>query len=477
MRLIIIGSGYVGLVSGACLAELGHHVLCVDTDASKVEQLQAGRIPIYEPQLSEMITRNVEQGRLGFTSQLPALGKEVHAVMIAVGTPPLANGSADLSAIFAVARQIATRAVHPQMVIIKSTVPVGTGDSVQALVRKARPEMHFSVISNPEFLREGSAIDDFMDPDRIVVGAGDETARNTLRALYAPLEQSGTPIVCMGRREAELVKCAANAFLATKIAFINEMADLCEAVGADVEQVAHGIGLDARIGAAFLQAGPGYGGSCFPKDTTALQAIAQEHGVNLRLVETVISSNEARKRAMSRRVAKAMHGELYGRVVAILGLTFKPNTDDLRDSPSLALIDALQRAGARVQVFDPQGMGGARTRLEGVRFADDPYLCAEGADCIVLATHWPEFLTLDAGRLGELVRHKVLVDLRNFLDPESFLEAGFAVHAIGRPPLHPKRHGVVPIHQHRPGKGARRVYMNGSRPQQPRPALRDGLSG
>jgi len=476
MRLIIVGSGYVGLVSGACLAELGHHVLCVDNDASKVEQLQTGRIPIYEPQLSEMITRNVALGRLGFTSRLPALGKEIHAVMIAVGTPPLANGSADLSAIFAVAREIAAKAVHPQMVIVKSTVPVGTGDSVQALMHKARPEMHFSVISNPEFLREGSAIDDFMDPDRIVVGAGDETARNTLRALYAPLEQAGTPIVCMGRREAELVKCAANAFLATKIAFINEMADLCEAVGADVEQVALGIGLDARIGAAFLQAGPGYGGSCFPKDTTALQAIAQEHGVNLRLVETVIASNEARKRAMGRRVAKAMHGALYGRVVAILGLTFKPNTDDLRDSPSLALIDALQRAGARVQVFDPQGMGGARMRLEGVLFADDPYLCVEGADCTVLATHWPEFLALDPGRLARLVRHKVLVDLRNFLDPKSFLEAGFAVHAIGKPSQQPKRGDVVAIHQHSTRRTSRKGYMNGSG-SAPGPVLQDGMSG
>ena len=476
MRLIIIGSGYVGLVSGACLAELGHHVLCVDNDESKVDQLKAGQIPIYEPQLSEMITRNVARGRLGFTSRLPALGKEMHAVMIAVGTPPQVNGSADLSAIFAVAQEIAAKAVHPQMVIIKSTVPVGTGDSVQALMHKARPEMHFSVISNPEFLREGSAIDDFMAPDRIVVGAGDETARNTLRALYAPLEQSGAQVVCMGRREAELVKCAANAFLATKIAFINEMADLCEAVGADVEEVAHGIGLDERIGAAFLQAGPGYGGSCFPKDTTALQAIAQEHGVNLRLVETVIASNEARKRAMGRRVAKALHGDLSGRVVAVLGLTFKPNTDDMRDSPSLALIDALQRAGATVQVFDPQGMNRARMHLNDVTFTDNPYLCAEGADCMVLATHWPEFSALDAERLGRLVRNKVLVDLRNFLDPQAFLKAGFAVHAIGRPPQQPRRHSVVAVHQQSARNPSRGGYMNGAA-QRPSPALQDGLSG
>ena len=476
MRLIIIGSGYVGLVSGACLAELGHHVMCVDNDASKVGQLQAGQIPIYEPQLSEMITRNVAQGRLGFTSRLPALGKEIHAVMIAVGTPPQANGSADLSAIFAVAQEVAAKAVHPQMVIIKSTVPVGTGDSVQALMHKARPEMHFSVISNPEFLREGSAIDDFMAPDRIVVGAGDETARNTLRALYAPLEQTGTQVVCMGRREAELVKCAANAFLATKIAFINEMADLCEAVGADVEQVAHGIGLDGRIGAAFLQAGPGYGGSCFPKDTTALQAIAQEHGINLRLVETVIASNEARKRAMGRRVSRALHGDLSGRVVAVLGLTFKPNTDDMRDSPSLALIDALQRAGAKVQVFDPQGMNRAQVHLPDVHFADNAYLCAEGADCTVLATHWPEFATLDAERLGRLVRNKVLVDLRNFLDPQAFLNAGFAVHAIGRPPQQPRRHNVVAVHQHGARNPSRRTYMNGAG-QRPSPAMQDGMSG
>ncbi len=476
MRLVIIGSGYVGLVSGACLAELGHQVVCVDNDASKVTQLQAGQIPIYEPQLSEMISRNVAQRRLGFTSQMPALSKEIHAIMVAVGTPPRTNGSADLSAIFAVAQEVAAKAVHPQMVIIKSTVPVGTGDSVQALMHKVRPGMHFSVISNPEFLREGSAIDDFMAPDRIVVGAGDETARNTLRALYAPLERTGTQVICMGRREAELVKCAANAFLATKIAFINEMADLCEAVGADVEEVAHGIGQDERIGAAFLQAGPGYGGSCFPKDTTALQAIAQEHGINLRLVETVIASNEARKRSMGRRISKALHGDLTGRVVAVLGLTFKPDTDDMRDSPSLALIDALQRAGATVQVFDPQGMNRARMHLHDVHFADNAYLCAEGADCLALATHWPEFAMLDAERLGQLVRNKVLVDLRNFLDPQAFLNAGFAVHAIGRPPQQPRRHNLVAAQRHRARNQAREAFMNGAA-QRPHPALQDGMNG
>jgi UDPglucose 6-dehydrogenase len=475
MRLIIIGSGYVGLVSGACLAELGHHVLCVDNDASKIEQLQAGRIPIYEPQLAELIGANVAAGRLVFANRLPSLGREVHAVMVAVGTPPQANGGADLSAIFGVAREVAAKSIHPQMLVIKSTVPVGTGDRVQALMQQARPDLRFCVISNPEFLREGSAIGDFMHPDRIIVGAGDETARNTLRALYAPLEQAGTPVVCMGRREAELVKCAANAFLATKIAFINECADLCEAVGANVEDVAHGMGLDTRIGEAFLQAGPGYGGSCFPKDTTALLAIAQEHGVSLRLVETVIAANDARKRAMGRRVARALHGELSGRVVAILGLTFKPNTDDLRDSPSLALIETLLHAGAKVRVFDPQGMARARIRLEGVHFAETPYLCAEGADCTVLATHWPEFATLDPDRLAGLVRNKVLVDLRNFLEPRRFLDAGFSVHAIGRPARHPRRQSVVPLPRYGAARPAAPTHMNGVSPLA-RPALQDGAT-
>ncbi|WP_297107607.1 UDP-glucose/GDP-mannose dehydrogenase family protein [uncultured Devosia sp.] len=475
MRLIIIGSGYVGLVSGACLAELGHHVLCVDNDPAKIEQLQAGQIPIYEPQLTETITRNVARGRLGFTSRLPALGREIHAVMAAVGTPPQANGSADLSAIFAVAQEIAEKATHPQMLIIKSTVPVGTGDRVQALLQRARPDMRFSVISNPEFLREGSAIEDFMAPDRIIVGAGDETARNTLRALYAPLEQLGTPVVCMGRREAELVKCAANAFLATKIAFINECADLCEAVGADVGEVAHGIGLDSRIGEAFLQAGPGYGGSCFPKDTSALLAIAQEHGVNLRLVETVIGANEARKRAMGRRVTRAAGGSLNGRVVGVLGLTFKPNTDDMRDSPSLALIETLQRAGAKVQVFDPQGMAGARFRLRTVRFTDDAYACAEGADCLVLSTHWPEFADLDPNRLAGQMRGKVIVDLRNFLKAQAFVEAGFSVHAVGRPAEHPRRKQSTEV---RPAQKwrQREPALNGAAPGSAA-ALHSGIAG
>lgn len=434
MRLIIIGSGYVGLVSGACLAELGHAVLCVDNDAGKVARLRSGDIPIFEPKLAELISRNVGRQRLGFADCLPPFGAEVDAVFIAVGTPPLANGQgANVESVLAAAADIAGKATRDVMVVIKSTVPVGTGDAVERLIRRERPGLNVVVVSNPEFLREGSAIDDFMEPDRIVLGTDNVHARQTLITLYATLTEMGTPVTCMGRRAAELTKYAANAFLAIKIAYINEIADLCEVIGADIDQVALGIGLDARIGRAFLQAGPGYGGSCFPKDSAALLATALDHAVSLRLVESTIAANDARKRAMGRRIVRAMGGDVAGRTVAILGLTFKPDTDDIRDAPPMALIASLQRAGGKVRVYDPQGMAGARYLLKDVTFADSAYHCAEGAECLVLATQWAEFGDLEAARLARLVKTRLLVDLRNGLDAAKFVNAGFVVHGIGRP--------------------------------------------
>ena len=432
MRIIIIGSGYVGLVSAACLADLGHEVLCVDNDTAKVARLQAGDIPIFEPDLAEMIARNVARGRMQFADALPAFGSEVAAVFLAVGTPPLPNGGANLDAIFAAAEAVAAKARQGLVVVIKSTVPVGTGDAVERLIHRERPDLPAVVVSNPEFLREGSAISDFMEPDRIVVGTDHAAARRTLMDLYAPLIKLGTPVVHMRRRAAELTKYAANAFLAIKIAFANEMADLCEAIDADIDQVMRGVGLDSRIGPAFLQAGPGYGGSCFPKDSSALLATAQDHAVALRLVESAIAANDARKRALGERVRSAMGDRAEGRTVAILGLTFKPDTDDVRDAPAFALIESLQRAGSTIRVFDPKGMNSARRQLKGVTFSENAYECAEGAHCLVLATHWSEFATLDATRLSDLVATRLLVDLRNGLDAAKFSAAGFVVHGIGR---------------------------------------------
>lgn len=458
MRLVIIGSGYVGLVSGACLAELGHEVLCVDTDARKVAQLQAGVVPIYEPGLSEMIARNVARQRLQFIDHLPEFGPEVGAVFVAVGTPPLANGAgADLTAVFAAARGIAEKATQEVLVVIKSTVPVGTGDAIERLMRRERPGLQLAVASNPEFLREGSAIADFMEPDRIIIGTDHPGARQTLTTLYAALGNMGTPVLYVGRRAAELTKYASNALLAIKIAFVNEIADLCEAIDADIDQVAYGVGSDARIGRAFLQAGPGYGGSCFPKDTAALLATAQDHAVSLRLVESTIAANESRKRAMGRRIAAAMGGDIAGRTVSILGLTFKPNTDDIRDAPPMMLIASLQRAGAKVRAYDPQGMDNARRQLDGVTFADNAYQCAEGADCLVLATQWDDFAALDPVRLARVVRSRVLVDLRNGLDAGKFAEAGFVVQGIGRTKRLPAAKPVTVMLRHR----AVRPVLNG----------------
>jgi UDPglucose 6-dehydrogenase len=436
MRLIIIGSGYVGLVSGACFAELGNEVLCIDCDPAKIARLERGDMPIFEPQLEHMITRNVAAGRLAFAANLPAFGPEVDVVFIAVGTPPLANGQgADLTCVFAAAADIAAKALSGVVVATKSTVPAGTGDAIERLMCEARPRLRVAVASNPEFLREGSAINDFMYPDRVVIGTDSPVAQRVLSTLYEPLAAAGAPIVSTGRRGAEIIKYAANAFLATKIAFINEIADFCEAAGADIGEVAAGVGLDRRIGGAFLQAGPGYGGSCFPKDSAALLATAQEHGVHLRLVESTMAVNESRKRAMGRRVVAALGGNVHGKTIAVLGLTFKPNTDDIRDAPALALIASLQKAGAKIRAYDPQGMGHARAMLKRVNFAESAHECAAGADCVVLATEWSEFKTLDPMRLACIVKSRLVVDLRNALDATRYAQAGFTFYGVGRKPL------------------------------------------
>ena len=434
MKLLVVGSGYVGLVSGACFAELGNEVVCIDRDRAKIEGLRAGVIPIYEPGLEAIVGKNVAAGRLRFDTDMTALaGEAVDAVFIAVGTPPRAGDrGADLSSVFAVAADIAEHASGPLVVVTKSTVPVGTGDAVEQIVRARAPGLRASVVSNPEFLREGDAIVDFMAPDRIVVGAEDDIGRETMERLYAPLRERGAALLFMRRRGAELVKYASNAFLVTKISFINEIADLCEAVDADIDEVARGVGMDRRIGAAFLTAGPGYGGSCFPKDCAALLTTAQDHAVDLRIVESAINANHARKRVMARRVVNAMGGAVQGATIAVLGLTFKANTDDMRDAPSIAIVESLRLGGAQVKVYDPRGMSQARGLLGDVEYCASAERCCAGADCIVLATEWPEFLTLDLKALAKAARGRVFVDLRNLFDVERLLAAGFTAHGIGR---------------------------------------------
>ncbi len=434
MRIAIIGSGYVGLVSGACFADFGHAVTSVDNDPRKIDMLRRGEMPIYEPGLAGLVASNVRAGRLSFTNDLPAAVRTADVVLIAVGTPSRrGDGHADLSYVYGAAREIAEAVVGPTVVVTKSTVPVGTGDEVERIMREARPDVDVSVASNPEFLREGAAIQDFKRPDRIVLGVEDERARSVMQELYRPLYLNQAPIVWTSRRTAELTKYAANAFLATKVTFINEIADLCEKVGADVQQVARGIGLDNRIGAKFLHAGPGYGGSCFPKDTMALIKTGQDHGASVRIVETVAAVNEQRKRSMAKKVMAACGGNLRGKTIALLGLTFKPNTDDMRDAPSLSLISALQDAGAHVRAFDPEGMGMAQTMLDGIAFAADPYDCADGADALVIVTEWDAFRALDLGRIKGLLRAAVLVDLRNIYPPEEAARHGFVHVGIGRP--------------------------------------------
>jgi UDPglucose 6-dehydrogenase len=433
MRVAMIGSGYVGLVSGACFADFGHHVTCVDKNAGKIAALNRGEMPIYEPGLAELVASNLKGGRIVFTTDLAAAVSDADAVFIAVGTPSRrGDGHADLTYVREAAREVAAELTGFTAVVMKSTVPVGTGDEVERIIREARPHADVVVVSNPEFLREGAAIRDFKHPDRIVVGSDDARAREVMIELYRPLYLNAAPILHTDRRTAELIKYAANAFLATKIAFINEIADLCEKVGADVQQVARGIGLDNRIGAKFLHAGPGFGGSCFPKDAQALIKTAQDQGTPLRIVETTVAVNDVRKRAMARKVADAVGGEVRGKTVAVLGLTFKPNTDDMREAPSIALITALQDMGAKIRAYDPAGMTQAELVLADVVYCDGPYSCAEGAGALVIVTEWEQFRALDFERLKAVMAEPVLIDLRNVYQPDEVTRRGFRYRSVGR---------------------------------------------
>ena len=433
MRVTMIGSGYVGLVSGACFADFGHDVVCVDLNTAKIEALQRGEIPIFEPGLDALVATNASAGRLTFTNDLPSAVAQADIIFVAVGTPSRrGDGHADLSYVYAAARDIARAVQGFTVIVTKSTVPVGTGDEVERIIRETNPEADVVVVSNPEFLREGAAIEDFKRPDRIVVGIEDERARPVMEEVYRPLYLNQGPLIFTGRRTAELTKYAGNAFLAMKITFINEIADLCEQTGANVQDVARGIGADNRIGSKFLHPGPGYGGSCFPKDTLALAKTGQDYGTPLRLVETTIAINDQRKRAMGRKVIAALQGKARGKTVGILGLTFKPNTDDMRDAPSIAIIQTLIDAGARVRAFDPEGMEAARAVLDNVEYCDSAYDAAKGADCLVLVTEWNAFRSLDLPRIKDLMISPVLVDLRNVYRPSEAEAAGFAYTSVGR---------------------------------------------
>ncbi len=434
MRIAMIGTGYVGLVSGACFADFGHYVTCIDKDADKIAALQRGEIPIYEPGLNELVASNVAAGRLDFSLDLKDAVAEADAVFIAVGTPSRrGDGHADLSYVHAAAGEIAGALKGFTVVITKSTVPVGTGDDVERIITETSPKADVIVASNPEFLREGAAIRDFKHPDRIVVGTEDERARKVIAEIYRPLYLNQAPIMYTGRRTAELIKYAANAFLATKITFINEIADLAERAGADIQDVARGIGLDNRIGGKFLHAGPGFGGSCFPKDIRALVKTGQDHDAPLRIIEAVLAVNDTRKRAMARKVAAALGGNLRGRTVGVLGLTFKPNTDDMREAPSIPLITALQDLGAVVRAYDPVGMDQAKRELPGVTYCDSTYSCAANADALVIVTEWEQFRALDLARLKKEMAQPVIVDLRNIYRPDEMAEHGFIYESVGRP--------------------------------------------
>ncbi len=430
----MIGTGYVGLVSGACFSDFGHEVVCVDKDAAKIEALHQGVMPIYEPGLAELVGANVRAGRLSFTTDLTEGVKDADAVFIAVGTPSRrGDGHADLTYVFAAVTEVAQALTKPAVIVTKSTVPVGTGDEVERILAEVAPDKGATVASNPEFLREGAAIEDFKRPDRVVCGVESDESRRVLSEIYRPLTTNrSVPILFTGRRTAEMIKYAANAFLAVKITFINEIADLCESVGGDVQEVARGIGLDTRIGAKFLNAGPGYGGSCFPKDTLALLKTAADNEVPLRIVEATVQVNDARKRAMGRKVIKAMGGEARGKTVGVLGLTFKPDTDDMRDAPSLALIQALQDAGATVKAYDPEGFEQARPLLTDVEFSASPYAAADGADALVIVTEWDAFRALDLGRIARSMNDPVLVDLRNIYPPEEAARAGLKLSGVGK---------------------------------------------
>jgi UDPglucose 6-dehydrogenase len=434
MRIVMIGTGYVGLVSGACFADFGHQVTCVDKDAGKIAALQSGKIPIYEPGLDQLVSNNVAAGRLDFSLDLKDAVAQAEAVFIAVGTPSRrGDGHADLSYVHAAAREIAENLQDFTVIITKSTVPVGTGDDVERIISETNPQADVVVASNPEFLREGAAIRDFKHPDRIVVGTENERARKVIAEIYRPLYLNQAPIMYTGRRTAELIKYAANAFLATKITFINEIADLAERTGADVQEVARGIGLDNRIGSKFLHAGPGFGGSCFPKDTRALVKTAEDHAAPLRIVEAVLAVNDARKRAMARKVAAVFGGNLRNRTIGVLGLAFKPNTDDMREAPSIPLITALQDLGAKVQAYDPVSMEQAKLELPNVTYCDSPYSCAAKADALVIVTEWEQFRALDMGRLKKEMAQPVIVDLRNVYRPDEMVKYGFTYESVGRP--------------------------------------------
>ena len=434
MKIAMVGSGYVGLVSGACFADFGHDVVCIDKDPTKIERLNAGVMPIYEPGLAELVASNVKAERLSFSTDLAASIAGASAIFIAVGTPSRrGDGHADLSFVYAVAEELGKNLSHPAVVVTKSTVPVGTGDEVERIIGDARPPVQFAVASNPEFLREGAAIGDFKRPDRIVIGTEDEWARDLMREVYRPLFLNRAPILFTSRRSSELIKYAANAFLATKITFINEMADLCEKVGADVQDVSRGIGMDGRIGSKFLHAGPGYGGSCFPKDTLALLKTAEDYDSPTRIIEAVVKVNESRKRAMGRKVIDALGGgNVRGKKVALLGLTFKPNTDDMRDAPAIAIAQTLIDAGVEVTAYDPEGMELAAPMLPGVMMTGSAYEAAQGADAVVLVTEWDAFRALDLARLKGIVRTPALVDLRTIYDPAEVRGAGFAYSSVGR---------------------------------------------
>ena len=435
MRIVMIGAGYVGLVSGACFSEFGHEVICVEKDAGKLARLQRGEVPIYEPGLDDLMAANMKAGRLSFTGDLARAVEGAEAVFIAVGTPSRrGDGHADLSYVFGAAEEIARALRGHAVIVTKSTVPVGTSREIERVVRKTQPGADFDVASNPEFLREGSAINDFMRPDRVVIGVESDRAREILRRIYRPLFLIETPILFTALETSELIKYAANAFLATKITFINEIADLCEKVGANVHDVARGMGLDGRIGGKFLHAGPGYGGSCFPKDTLALARTAREAGAPLRIVETVKDVNDARKRKMADIVIASCGGSAKGQTVAVLGLTFKPNTDDMREAPSLDIVPALVAHGAKLRVFDPAGMEEAKKLLSGVTWCTDAYDAIEGSDALVIVTEWNEFRALDLERVKRLMKRLIFVDLRNVYNPSEMEAAGFAYRSIGRPP-------------------------------------------
>ncbi len=434
MRVAMVGSGYVGLVSGACFADFGHQVTCIDSDPAKIEALGRLEIPIYEPGLNELIAKNVREKRLAFTTDLTTAVSEADIVFIAVGTPSRrGDGFADLTYVYEATRQVTPALRGFTVVAVKSTVPVGTGDEVERIIREIDPAADVSVASNPEFLREGAAIGDFKRPDRVVIGVEDERAKQALSELYRPLNLNQVPLLITNRRTAELVKYAANAFLAMKITYINELADLCEKVGINVQEVARGIGLDNRIGSKFLHAGPGFGGSCLPKDAVALLKTAQDAGTPLRLLETTIAVNDTRKRTISRKVIGALGGSVRGKRIAVLGVTFKPNTDDIREAPALSIIQALQDGGARVAAYDPEGMAAAKTAVKDVDWTTGPYECAAGADALVIVTEWDAFRALDFDRLKTVMNRLVLVDLRNIYRKHELAEHGFRYISVGRP--------------------------------------------